>query len=312
MAQKQLILDQSRNLGDVISDGFTLVRRNFKVIGGLFLVLVFPFLLFALYNMYFVFSEMDLLNVDETDPFSMFGGFKIIIGYGLMILSFLIYYFIIFSSAITYQRNNNETPDRYMVINFMKENAVKYIIYFLAMIGMVFVMMAIMFLFIWVSPILSAFVILGMVVGMFYLFPFLNIFPLVYLDSDLSFIDALKDTIRLIKGEWWSTFGVILITNIIGSFASYILIIPVYAIMMVQMMSSDNATGDASSMMSFWMGIMIVVSVIASTIVLIYTASAVVLKYYDLRESKDSTSLYDKIDSIGSGESSMFENEGEF
>lgn len=313
MARKQLILNQSRNLGDVISDGFTLVKRNFNVIGGLFLILVFPILLIGMYNLYFVFNEIDFLNLEEGSPLGMFGGVKLFMGYGLMILSFLIYYYIIFSAAIMYQRNNNESPDRYMVLGFMKENALKYLMYFFSMIMLMIGMMAITASMAMISPILMGIFVLALFFGFIYLFPILNIFPLVYLDGDIGFVDAVKETLRLIKGEWWPSFGVILITNIIGSMASYILILPVYAIMLVQMMSTmDGDMNGVSNATNTWMGILIVVSIISSTVVLIYTASGVVLKYYDLKEGKDNTSLYDKIDNLGSSNSNFFENEGEF
>ncbi len=310
MERKPLILNKERNLGDVISDSFLFVKRNYKVVGRLFLILVCPVLIIGIYNIYYIFSEIDFLNPEASDPFGSFGGLNFLLGYGFIMIAFLLYYFVNYSTAICYVDNDNQVPEQHEVTDFMKKNAVKYIVYFVSVVGVVLVLSILIGASVLLSPVLTGFLILGMVIGMFYLFPILSILPLVYMDNDISFGQAVSESFHLVKGNWWSTFGTIFVTSMIGSLASYILIIPIYAIMMVQMFSSIDS-GEASTS-GFWMGILMVVSMIGSTIVLVYTIAGISTKYYDLKERKGHHSLKDRIDSLGSEPSTMFENDGEF
>lgn len=311
MDRKQLILDQTRNLGDIISDAFVFVKRNFRVIGELFLILVLPVLLVSIYNLYFVFTDLDFLDPETSQNMFFTSGLKVILGYGFSILAFLIFYYINYATAICYVENENIPPSKGQVIQFLKENVAKYLTYFFAIFLLFLAVGTMSFVLFSFLPGIGILVFFAFIFAIFYYFPMISILPMVYLDQEISFQDAVSKTIAYVRGQWWPTFGAIFVTNIIGSFASYILIIPIYAIMMIQLFSSSDP-GSSSDSVGFWMSMLMIVSIIASTIILIYTSAAVALKYYDLKEKKERTSLMNRIDDIGTGHQTMFENEGDF
>lgn len=312
MKNKDFILNQKRDFGNIISDGFTFVKRTFKLQGEFFLLLVLPVLLFAIFSMYFVFSDLSAEVLIEQGSFSLFQTGKFILAYGGLIIAFLLFYYIIYSIAIQYEQNGNQVPEKEAVTRYMRENAGRYLLYFFVVIVLIIAIAALAFMFFFASPVIGGLVIFLLAIAAFFFVPYFSIFPIVYLRERKGLVEAMQDTIRLIKGNWWPTFGVVFITNIIGSFASYVFIIPIYILMIINMFGTGDNPANTGDDLGFYMSLMMIVSMLSGVIILTYTTSAILLKYFDLKERKDNVSIFDKIDQIGESESSIFENEGDY
>lgn len=122
----------------------------------------------------------------------------------------------------------------------------------------------------------------------------------IYVFEDAGVGEAFSKSFKLIKGKWWSTFGLLLITSIIATVVSYIVAIPLYAGFMANMFSSLGETSDPSevlNVMSSWyvvvgMGLMMIVSYLTYLIPLI----ALGFQYFNLSERVEGRGIRNQID----------------
>ncbi len=313
MASKTFVLNQKRDFGNIISDGFTFVKRTYKLQLELFLMLVMPILILSIVNIYFVITKLysgDWMNTSQFGEDLQIA--KLVLGYAGFLIAFFAFTYIIYAIGIQYVRNDNQKPDRISVLGFMKTNALRYIAIILVIVLLVALGFGVVFGLIFVAPGFGVLIAFLMFFAIIFLIPFVSLTPMHFLNDNLSLANAIRDTVDLIKGNWWSTFGIWLITRMIGGFASYILILPIYIVMMVGMFSSSDDPSAIGDGMGFYMGLIMVVSMIANMIIMTYTVSAMVLKYFDLKDRNNNTSILAKIENIGKSESSIFENEGDF
>jgi hypothetical protein len=121
-------------------------------------------------------------------------------------------------------------------------------------------------------------------------------FPVLWLE-DLGPMAALTRSFYLIKGKWWSTFGLGFVMVIIQSMISYIFAIPMYGLMALNVfqLTKTGAENDTSLLMQ------------AAT--LLYSGSAVLLlslpllamgfQYFNLAERRDSIGARQQLALLG-------------
>lgn len=312
MRNYSLILNQKRQIGEIISDGFQFVKKTYKLQLELFLVLVLPVLLLSIFLLYIIFKDFDFLNLNSAAEFYDQEILQLFVSYIGVLISVFLFYYLLYSIGIKYKQNENEVPERADVATFMKENAFRFLGYIGAFIGLLLIMILFFSTIAFISPFLIFLGLLIFFFGFIYILPLIFIFPMTYLEDNSSFSAALLKTHRLVQGNWWSTFGIFVITNIIASLISYVFVIPLQMIMWFRMFSSPNSIEQAASDSGSLMSIIMIVSMVTGVLVTSYSTSAMILKYYDLKERKFNSSLKEKIDQIGSNDSSIFENEGDF
>jgi hypothetical protein len=115
--------------------------------------------------------------------------------------------------------------------------------------------------------------------------------------EDLGPLAALSRSFYLIRGKWWSTFGLGFIMAIIQSTISYIFAIPMYGLMLLNVfqITKTGAPHDTSLLMQ------------AAT--LLYSGSAVLLlalpllamgfQYFNLAERRDSIGARQQLAMLG-------------
>ena len=118
-------------------------------------------------------------------------------------------------------------------------------------------------------------------------------FPVLWLE-DVGVGTALSRCFYLIKGKWWSTFGLILVISIIQSTISYLFAIPMYGLMFVQAL---QLTGGNES------------PLLMQAAALLYAGSAVLLmalpllalafQYFNLVERRDSIGALQQLALLG-------------
>jgi len=120
----------------------------------------------------------------------------------------------------------------------------------------------------------------------------------------IGFLDALARSFRLVQGKWWSTLGLIVILHMIMSFASYIFMIPWYAMWIVTMMHSIEAGSPAetSSTMQILMTVFFAFYYLAYTMLTSLPQIGVAFQYFNLVEMKESRGLMNSIESLGQTE----------
>lgn len=121
-------------------------------------------------------------------------------------------------------------------------------------------------------------------------------FPVLWLE-DLGPAQALRRCFYLIKGKWWSTFGLGMVMVMIQSTMSYLFAIPMYGLLMMDMLQlTKTGTSNGSSLLM-------------QAATLLYAGSAVLLlalpllamgfQYFNLAERRDSIGARQQLALLG-------------
>lgn len=269
-------LYKTRDFGEKINATFEFIRENILALLKVVLLIVVP--LGLLMGIFFsgIFSTIfqASLNPEMNEAQSLSLVADLGLNYLLMMLLSMVTISFLVSSVYTYMlaRVKNETPASPLEI--LKKAVVK------------------------VPPMIVLMILIGLVTVIGFIFFFL---PGVYLAvtlslalpififEDLGIGQSFSKSFKLIKGKWWSTFGLLLVTGIIASVVSYVFAIPFYAGFLGDAFTSVN-TGDddpaavfeafSSWYMVVGMGFMMIGTYITYLIPLI----AVSFQYFNLSE----------------------------
>ncbi|WP_114747861.1 hypothetical protein [Pleomorphovibrio marinus] len=282
MDTNRISLRSERELGAILSDGFTFLKENIKPIFRiLYKTALLPFLLL-------------LVAVGITSTYGSGGSGVILILEdgnilaGLSIVLMLVAglaYNLLTASAIwefmkVYGRDVHEVDEKQVVRQTFK-NAAKLLGFsFLAFIILVLGFMLFVF------P------------GIYFSVPlYVGAVAMIMENRNLS--AGISRGFDLIKGQWWVTFGTILVIFIILGIISFTFQIPMYAYLMLKNLVFSEEGGGL--MVAGKDVIWVVISVLTNAITyLLYIVHMVFagLVYFDLDEQKSSTGLFDEIEKL--------------
>ena len=281
--QPKVELAKIRDFGEIISDTFLFVRQNIKPLLKYFFIFCGIFIaggiisasLFQLKWTGTMNSIRDgAFNTNEyrPSPFSFFGP-----EYFLLILFLVLIYnttIVTFLSYIAlYKEKDKQVPTTEEMWGYIKY-------YYLRVLGS--------------SLLLNLLLGIGFVfclVPGFYLAPiFALIFPIMVMENS-SFSYAFNRSFFLIKENWWVTFGSLIVIWIIF-----------YVAMMVVTIPASVLNGVSLALhwtLSKPFAILTVVLQQLCQLFMVIPVTALSLCYFNLTESKDGTSLMDKISKLG-------------
>jgi hypothetical protein len=125
----------------------------------------------------------------------------------------------------------------------------------------------------------------------YFLTVFSLFFPIVIVEN-ANFGYAFGRSFKLIRGKWWNTFGVIIVTAIMV-YAGYLLIIIPFSI----------ASGGMITFFSYNLSVPMIILYTAlislAQVLSILPLSANAVTYFSYVEDKDGAGLFERIDSIG-------------
>jgi hypothetical protein len=280
MEQPPLELRKLRDFGQVISDSFTFFKENFKplltaliTICGFLLLIEATSTAFTYVNMGNMYSNMRTGSFTGASASYLL---SVLFNSLVLLLTQMFITMVTLSYISVYLQKNNEIPTLADVWGYFKY-------YFFRIIGS--------------GILITLIAILGFVlciIPFFYLLPMLYlIIPIIIIENS-SFKYALDKSFRIIKGNWWFVFGVIIVMGIIVAVVGSIATIPLTII---------TGANQFLSVKSISMPMVILFSLLHSVITLSYCLPtiAVTLCYFDLSEQKDGTGLLSRIDKIGLG-----------
>lgn len=273
---KEFTLQKYRDLGDILTDTFQYVRIHWKSLGKALLLLVLPFFLvsgFLVGDAYSSLFSAIMQNPDIGDD-AIFGGSNFLIGILLLMMSSVA----LLTVALTHiqvAREFDEVELAQITDHFGSNFMQLFLIYLLIIIA--------------VSFSFFLFIIPAIYVGIK-----LCIAPAASIFEDLNPFEAIRRSWSLVQGHWWFTFAVYLVMNIITSFMSYVLIIPISIIIGFLSASGADTNDFIGTSMGIVYGLMIVVASIFSVLVLI----AVALQYFNLVERKEGKGLRAQIEEL--------------
>lgn len=276
MQQPYIELRERRELGEILSDSFTILRINktqlwnvlVKTSGIFFLLSV---LLAGLYQYATISSWM------TEDSLSFF------LVLFLMIFSGMLFYASISAGIYTLMQNYIDTKGNIQEEIVVQEARSK--------IGQLILL-----------TVISAFImffgfIFFIIPGFYIAVPMTLVFP-IFCFQKLGKRDSIREAFRLVSGYWWVTFGTILVIYIVFMIISFVFQIPSTAYLAAKSFVTASG-GDASMSGDFLYLILATVSSAAGNLISIPMTIAFGLIYFDLDEEKNRTGIKAKLEELG-------------
>jgi hypothetical protein len=139
------------------------------------------------------------------------------------------------------------------------------------------------------------------IIGMFYVMINCSMTYLVRSVDKLGFIEAVKRSFYLIRGKWWSTFGITIVLQMVVSSIASLLILPFYFFIIIWAVTHADA-GSFEEIFSFLQVVIPIFIAFIQMIQLLLNSLpnvGIAFQYFNLVERKESRSLIQSIDTIG-------------
>lgn len=182
--------------------------------------------------------------------------------------------------------------------------AVSILLFSLLAIGVYVALILVMFIFSTISQGLIFLGALGMIVAMFYLIFSSSLTFIIVAFEKKEFFSALARSFYLVRGKWWSTFGLIFILYMIMGIVSYIPMIPFYVILFTQSLHSveTQSIADPTATLGVWTTVFFTLYYLIQMILSTLPHIGIAFQYFNLVEMKEARGLMGEIESMGHGE----------
>ena len=280
---------KERDLGAIITDTFKFIRENWKEYFLTVLKIVGPVLLLGLVVLVFYMFSMSDMFTDLAKIDSNPGGFLANIFswiFGLMFVYILLYTLLSMSSLYfikSYIKNNGKP-----LFSEVKEDLLKNIWKFLGL-----------------GLLITVVTVFGMVfcyLPGIYLGTVLSLATSIMVFENMSIGDTFSHSFKLIKGEWWNTFGVLIVVWMLLMILGQVFSIPALIYQFVKM-GTVMGTEDPTEIFSIFKDPIYLLLNIGSYIFqfILYSIPLIstVFVYFDLNEQKHFTGTFEKIDNLG-------------
>ncbi len=277
----KLELRKKRTFSEMISFTFDFIRVNYKIILKSFAIFGLPLILIGSYLL-FGFIQNAAMNIGSGFGSSIYG--KIGLAYVFLLAGGLFYAIAI--NVIIAQYANMEDPSKIKISdvwNGILKNLGSYI---------------------------GASLLIGIIVVIAF---FIILIPGIYLSIALSFVffiitfenksvgSAFDRSFKLIKGNWWSTFGFILLMSVIQVLINYTITLPL-SFLSIWLSEPLMSSPDIESQKTIGS---IILTIISSVQILFYSLIsciiyiAIAVKYFSIVEEKENIGLRSQIESMG-------------
>ncbi|SNR31385.1 glycerophosphoryl diester phosphodiesterase membrane domain-containing protein [Lutibacter flavus] len=284
---------KERDLGAIISDTFKFIRENWKEYFSFIVRIIGPILLIgAAFLMFAVISysgaAKGLLTLDQGDPSLFLKGFSGIFGWAfVMMIVWALVYTLLAEVSLYYVKsyiNNNG------VANFeeVKQNTYKNIWKFIGL-GILSILLTLVGYVLCFLP--SIYIIIVLFLG----------FPIMVFENK-SVGDTISHCFKLIKGEWWNTFGVVIVLSLLVGILGIAFTIPQMIYQLISTGLFMNIEDPTAIIGLFDDPIYMALTFIAYFGKFLFysiTLIASAFIYFDLNEQKNFTGTFEKIDSLG-------------
>ncbi|WP_028375519.1 hypothetical protein [Leeuwenhoekiella sp. MAR_2009_132] len=301
---KELIhFKKQRELGDILSDTFKFLRLEYKpLFKALMRNAAIPFIILIAISAYFTSISADISFLN----FETINATDIILPIIAILIAVLFYYGVLYGTILNYIKlyiQNEGVVDQNELKSAVKSQLG-------GLTGLSFgLFFTILFTFIiLIAPSMAINYIFGGLILFFLFFAFIYFSTTVSLSfpvkvfKETNIVNSVKDSFRLIKGEWWMTFATILVMGLLVYVANIVFSVPVIIYSLVKTFTSADqiSQGDVSGMIDW---VYITLNAISTAIQYILAgiyAIAIAFIYFNLNEKINQTGTFETIDSIGS------------
>ena len=284
---------KERDLGAIITDTFKFIRENWKAYFSAILKIVGPFILVGTIVMVFfmgsfsgIFSDMQ--DVGNNDPNAVFGLMGSMFGWiGLLLLVGTIIYVMVSVTSLYFIKSyidNKGNVDYSEVRMNVFQNIWKFI-----GLGLLIIIMVLFGAVLCYAPGIYLAIVFSLATSI-----------MVFENKGVG--DTISHCFTLIKGQWWTTFGVLIVIGFLVSILGYIFSVPAFIYQLIKMgtmIGEEDPTGVFNLFKDPIYVTLNVLSYVGKYIFSSITLIASVFIYYDLNEQKNLTGTIEKIDSLG-------------
>lgn len=295
--QYKINLREERDFGQKINAVFAFLQQNFKPLFRSLLFIAGPTALLGGIFMGLHQSQfMDFaLNENPQTPVGNSNIFRDLLNpnYFLAILFLVISFILVFQTVYGYlaayleDKNRPITTD--MVWNHVKQ---KFVFSFFAMIVL--------------GIITGIGTLLLLIPGIYFAVAFQLALIIIAMEQ-IDIFDLVSRCLYLVRGKWWSTFGLMFIVSIIQGMMGIVFNVPLYIITFAKAFHVGEVN-DTNN-------IFLIISTIISTVgtVMLYTLSALAMafQYFNLVERKEGIGLLEEVDQLGKSQP-ITDNEGDY
>lgn len=285
-------LAKPRDFGEIISDTFTFIKQNFKPLLKYFFIFCGLFLIFTSASMILI--QIKALNFydNSLDPnafdestvfsrvFSMLGG--VLVYAVFMVLQYVALNVTVLCFMTLYRQKQNTLPTTEEMWGYIKY-------YYLKILGsnvLLYILLIIGFMFCLVPGV--------------YLSPIFALVTPIMIAENTSFGYAFNQSFKLIRDNWWSTFGVFVVVYIILYVINLVISLPSTILGAGNFFLHFTKNSQALSL-----PIAIITTLLQSISFFfqILMSVTVGIVYFSLTEIKEGTGLMERINQFGTNES---------
>lgn len=310
-----ITLQRQRDFSRKMNATFEFIKQNFKgLCKSIFYisgpsVLIASILLGSMIGDFFSVAVNSSMNPDVADNYFLSVSFwlQILVMMVCFLLSTVMTISAINNYIILYDEKKSNNIEVSEVWERVRKSFWMYVgttfLFTLVFIGLYIAMIPVSFLAM-VSEVFIFFVVFLIYGGMIYFVVASSMTFFIRSYEHRGFFDALSRSFKLIKGEWWPTFGfAIVIYFIMGSMAS-VIIIPfyVYFIVVVIHSAEQGMTSEVPKSIEYGLIVFFALYYMISIVLYMLPNISIAFQYFHLVEMKEARGLISQIDSIGQAE----------
>lgn len=280
-------LREERDFSEKLNATFTFVRQNYKNLGSTLLLFGLPFMIIGMIFLQYMQRGMQQQIMDNGGQFT--GEYFVSIFISFLVLMFAYIWLATLSIAYIAEYLNEDTDiSSGQVFRRAFSNIGKVI--GASIFTTIITLIAFVFLFI---P--------GIYVGVAMSF----VVIIMIIEGDPIF-EAISRSFSLIKGKWWSTFGLLFVMGIIVAIMQLVFNIPTYIVTFARAFHQDFFTFDAITITTT------IFATIGLTLLYPLIFIALAFQYFNLVERKENEGLKHEIEQAGKQSTKSPGNEGDF
>ncbi len=310
-------LQRARDFSKKMNATFEFIRQNFKSLGKSILyiagpsVLVGSLLIGSFMGEFMTLTQSMQSNAGSPEAFndyflSVSFWVQLLLMFVFFIISFVVTiatincYLILYDEKKTNKIEVQEVWDRVRAIFWTYLGTS--VLFFLALIVVYIILLIPVFVLASISGFLVFFGVLFVVGGLFFLIFSSSLTYFIQSYEKKNFFDSVTRSFRLVNnGKWWSTFGLIIILQLIMGVSSYIFMVPYYIILFTSSLHSAS-TGNPlefTDSMKIWSMVFITLYYMAQMLLYSLPNVGIAFQYFNLVELKEARGLMNKIETIG-------------
>lgn len=317
MIQFQRARDFSRKMNAT----FEFIRQNFKSLGKSILyiagpsVLVGSLLIGSFMGEFLTLSQSMQNNAGNPEAFSNYFlsvnfWVQLILMFILLFISFIVTIATINNYLIIYDERKTNKIDVQEVWDRVRNTFWTYLgstlLFFVFLIVAYIVLLIPIVVLGSVSGFLIFFGVVIFICGIFYLIFSASLTFFIQSYEKKNFFDAVVRSFKLVNnGKWWSTFGLVLVLQLIMGVSSYIFLIPYYIIILTSSLhsTSSGTPMEFSDSMKIWTMVLFTLYYMAQMLLYALPNIGIAFQYFNLVELKEARGLMNQIENLGQANS---------